>query len=271
MKYYTIKPPGSIAAYIRSFWVLEHEEAYIYRSLADGCTEMVFHYNNPFDEIMPGGQIEKSFASGIHAQSRKVRRFTVNRGFGIFGVYMYPFAMKELFAIPANCLSNEMPDLLTILGQEGRDLEERIMLAANNLERVNIMIPFFERRIRATENSSRRVMHIVGKVINSQGTVDIDTLAGDCFLSRRQFERNFKEYAGFSPKLYSRIIRFQAAIREYYAKPKSLTEIAYTCGYYDQSHFIHEFKEFSGFHPKEYFFGVPEGSEYRDVQESLPL
>jgi transcriptional regulator GlxA family with amidase domain len=99
--------------------------------------------------------------------------------------------------------------------------------------------------------------------------VDVNALAGKCFLSRRQFERNFKACSGFSPKLYTRIIRFQAAAKEYGMQYQSLTDIAYRCGYYDQSHFIHDFKEFSGFHPKEYFYGKPEGLDYRDVKEEL--
>ncbi|TXJ23716.1 MAG: AraC family transcriptional regulator [Chitinophagaceae bacterium] len=86
------------------------------------------------------------------------------------------------------------------------------------------------------------------------------------YLSTRQFERNFKEFAGFSPKLYSRIIRFQSAIEQYGQTGKSLTEIAYDCGYYDQSHFIHDFKEFSGLHPRHYFGGKAEGTSWKDAE-----
>ena len=269
MRYYTIPPPASLARYIRCFWVLENDEAYIYRSIADGSAEMVFHYNGVFDEIMPSLKIERSFTSGVHGQSRKVRRFIINKGFGIFGVYIYPFALAQLFSIPAPELSDEMPDIITMLGQEGKDLEEKIMLAKSNRERVNIMIPFFEKRLNAVEKANDAVEHVIKQVIQTNGMVNINSLADNCFLSRRQFERNFKDNAGFSPKLYARIIRFQSATKEYGNKHKSLTRIAYNCGYYDQSHFIHDFKEFSGFHPKEYFHGKPEGMHYRDVKEVL--
>jgi transcriptional regulator GlxA family with amidase domain len=149
------------------------------------------------------------------------------------------------------------------------ELEEKIMLAKDNRERVNIMIPFFEKRLHKVEGANAGVVHIINRIIHTKGQADINKLANDCYLSRRQFERNFKDYSGFSPKLYARIIRFQAATKEYGIKNKSLTEIDYDCGYYDQSHFIHDFKEFSGFHPKEYFHGTPEGMQYRDVKEVL--
>lgn len=92
----------------------------------------------------------------------------------------------------------------------------------------------------------------------------VEALAKQVFQSTRQFERTFKQFAGFNPKLFSRIIRFQTALGEYHNKDKSLTEIAYECGYYDQSHFIQDFKEFSGHNPKEYFSGKTEATEWRD-------
>jgi AraC-like DNA-binding protein len=158
-----------------------------------------------------------------------------------------------------------MPCLATVLGPEGAALQEKIMLAATNRERVNIMIPFFERKLAAIKQHNAPMAYAIKNMIHAEGLVDIGKLAGDCCLSRRQFERNFKEMSGFSPKLYMRIMRFQAATKSYGMRHTSLTDIAYGCGYYDQSHFIHDFKEFSGFHPREYFYGKPEGAEYRDV------
>jgi transcriptional regulator GlxA family with amidase domain len=94
--------------------------------------------------------------------------------------------------------------------------------------------------------------------------VNIFNFADNYCLSLRQFQRRFKELSGFPPKLYARIIRFGAAMQRYGNNFRSLTDIAYECGYYDQSHFIHDFKEFSGYHPKQYFSGRTEGIEWRE-------
>jgi AraC-like DNA-binding protein len=102
-------------------------------------------------------------------------------------------------------------------------------------------------------------------VVHARSLETVEQLSAQFNLSQRQFERKFTEYAGFTPKVYSRIIRFQSALSHYGSDYKSLTDIAYECGYYDQSHFIHEFKEFSGYHPGQYFKGRPEGIEYREV------
>ncbi|GGH40096.1 AraC family transcriptional regulator [Dyadobacter endophyticus] len=269
MKYFTILPPADLARYVRFFWVLEHDladaEAYFHRTMADGCAEMVFHFKGRFDELLKTDQSELSFRSGIHGQSQSFRRFRIGEDFGIFGVYLYPFAIPALFGIPAAELSNQMPDLATFLGNAGIELEERVMLATDHPERVHIVAEFLRKRIRSHEVHEPAVFSVISSVIRSNGLAKIPELAAQSFLSTRQFERKFLAFSGFNPKLFSRIIRFHSALNEYGNKEKSLTEIAYECGYYDQSHFIHDFKAFSGEHPKTYFSGNAEGTGYRDA------
>ncbi|MBW6537542.1 MAG: AraC family transcriptional regulator [Mariniphaga sp.] len=42
----------------------------------------------------------------------------------------------------------------------------------------------------------------------------------------------------------------------------SRTQLAFNCGYYDQSHMIHDFKSLSGFTPGEYFACCEPYSDY---------
>jgi len=51
---------------------------------------------------------------------------------------------------------------------------------------------------------------------------------------------------GFSPKVWSRIQRFQRRCGSCTQGGFALAELALDCGYYDQSHFANEFKAFSG-------------------------
>lgn len=52
---------------------------------------------------------------------------------------------------------------------------------------------------------------------------------------------------GYSPKVFSRLVRFSKAYRLKESQPRlSWTAIAHTCGYYDQMHLIKDFKEFAG-------------------------
>jgi methylphosphotriester-DNA--protein-cysteine methyltransferase len=156
-----------------------------------------------------------------------------------------------------------MVDFPSVLGSDGKELEERILTAADLHDRVAILSAFLERRLRLNSREEPRVFSAISHIIQTRGLTSVTALSQKYFFSHRQFERKFKEFAGFSPKLFTRITRFQAALKEY-GSGKSLTEIALDCGYYDQSHFINDFREFSGYNPKAYFSGQAEGSEYLD-------
>jgi hypothetical protein len=57
MNYYTVPPSASLADHVRFFWVLESDASYTHHGMADGCAEMVFHYNGVYDEWLPDGRI----------------------------------------------------------------------------------------------------------------------------------------------------------------------------------------------------------------------
>jgi len=232
--------------------------------MADGCAEIFFHYNGVFDELTTGDTIEKSIAAGISGPSQKFNRFSINKSFGMFGAYLYPFAIPKFFGLPANELSNLMTDFFSLFGNDGKYLEEKMMLANDNRQRAAILSSFLEKRLLKDIPGTPAVFSSIHEIIQRRGLVNIEKLANQHYLSTRQFERKFKQFSGFTPKLYSRIIRFQAAISQYGNLNKSMTELAYDCGYYDQSHFIHDFKEFSGHHPKKYFSGKAEGTAWKD-------
>ena len=269
MLYQTFKPSIRLAPYVRFFWALEDEVArgkeFVHRSMADGCVEVVFHYRASFDEVDPEGDRTFSPISSIQAQSTAFRRFSTSKSFGIFGAYLYPYAIPRLFAYPASDFTNISPDLESVFGNEGRLLEEEMVTSVDNEARVAIVTRFLESKLSISMRELPSVHHAIHSVLDAAGDVRITELAREHDLSTRQFERKFKELAGLNPKLYSRVARFQAATQHKFAGERDLTEIAYACGYYDQSHFINDFRQFSGYTPKEYFWTNAEGTQYMDA------
>jgi len=269
MLYQVFDPPANLAPYVRFFWALESDlepgETFVHRSMADGCVEMVFHYRSAFDEITPDERIESSPLASIQAQSTRFRRFVTGESFGIFGAYLYPFAIPRLFGFPASDFTNISPDLSSVFGTEGAILDERMCTAPTNADRAKIVSEFFTAKLNARVRELPVIFRSIHTVLANKGTLAVESLAAEHNISKRQFERRFKDLAGLSPKLYSRVVRFQAATQFKLSGTRDLTEIAYACGYYDQSHFINDFREFSGYTPKEYFWGAAEGTQYLDA------
>jgi len=265
MQYYTIPPSDALKPFVRCFWVLAHdfadgEETYVYRSVADGCVEIVFHYRAAFDELITDGPAH-NWQSGIHFQSNGYRRFETRESFGIFGAYIYPFAVPYFFNTPSAITSNEMLDLQTFLGPEGRELEDKIMTAPNNAIRAELLTNFLEQKLLNIRTKDNTIASAIKYVIHSKPIHTVTQLANHFNLSERQFDRKFKEYAGFGPKTYLRLVRLNQALKQH-NQNKPLGLIAQECGYYDQSHFIHDVKAFTGYHPGFYFSGKAEGTEY---------
>jgi transcriptional regulator GlxA family with amidase domain len=81
----------------------------------------------------------------------------------------------------------------------------------------------------------------------------IRDVARDAGLSQRRFIQLFEREVGMSPKLFFRVRRFRHAlgtVRE--AAVPNWAQVAVDCGYYDQSHLIHDFRLFSNLSPTEY-------------------
>lgn len=271
MKYQTIPPGPKLEMYVRFFWILESgnlQSPFVFRTMADNCTELLFHYRGTFREIKTDGGTEESFLSGIHSQSGFYRRFVTDDSFGIFGVYLYPYAATVLLDASPPELTGQMPDIHSALGRSGQMLEEMMLLARNNRERLQIITAFLESRLEQNQNSDdyeHRARTAVRYVIQSKKMLPVSKLAERFCLSERQFTRKFREYSGMSPKLCMRISRFEEVCSRYGQTGQiTLARLAQESGYYDQSHFIRDFKEFSGYEPGEYFSGQAEGTEWRE-------
>jgi AraC-like DNA-binding protein len=72
-------------------------------------------------------------------------------------------------------------------------------------------------------------------------------------LSEKRFIQRFKAEVGVTPKRFCRLRRFQHAVASAYRSSEvDWAGLAFSCGYADQAHFIHEFREFSGITPRAY-------------------
>lgn len=254
MKYYRIKPSESIAQYVKYFWVgevdVDNGDHFKHFSIATSNAKLVFHYKGHFKELNSTGELTSSFLSGLQGQSKSHTQFISNDDVGIFGIEFFPYAIPFLFSIPATAVTNQFIDLEILLGARGRDLQNCILSASCNRERVSIVTKFLESVMKPFRHSF--IMDSIDRINLSKGEINIYNLIRQYDVSQRQFERLFKEVTGFSPKSYAKILRFELAVSKFPGN-QSFTHIALDSGYFDQSHFIHDFRQFTGLLPKDYW------------------
>jgi AraC-like DNA-binding protein len=84
-------------------------------------------------------------------------------------------------------------------------------------------------------------------------SLSVRETARELGISERRLHRVFSEDVGLSPKQWSRVRRFQRAVRAlHHGDEMRWAELAAACGYADQSHFSRDFHSFSGIDPTTY-------------------
>jgi transcriptional regulator GlxA family with amidase domain len=112
---------------------------------------------------------------------------------------------------------------------------------------------FLFNQLKSNENKFNNDIRFAVSQMQLNTKISILELASEVNMSKRNFERRFLENVGLTPVFFNRIVRFQKAIKLINQQNKlSFTELAYSTGYYDQSHFIRDFKQFYGQPPKEF-------------------
>lgn len=86
---------------------------------------------------------------------------------------------------------------------------------------------------------------------NLEGQLSCEDVADVSGMSRRQLERQFKQYLKVSPSEYVSQIRLLRAADLLTGTALSITEIAYACGFNSSTHFSKRFKEYFGIRPRD--------------------
>jgi AraC-like DNA-binding protein len=134
-------------------------------------------------------------------------------------------------------------------------IEEELATAGNDNQRILIVERFLLSELKKT-TTDLLVSEAIQKIKLSKGDIKIKDLLTELPVSRDAFEKRFRKITGTSPKHFSVIIRIKNLIGNY-SETISLTEAAYSAGYFDQAHFIKDFRSFTGQTPHDFFKTPP--------------
>ncbi|MFC3702722.1 helix-turn-helix domain-containing protein [Reinekea marina] len=213
--------------------------------IANRLTEITFAFNN----TKPNADL---VFSSIQGHTYLPRTAVVSEYNHLIGVTFNSYALNRVFDTQALDLSNEFISVDTFLGSKGKTLNEMIASPNTTEKRIKILSDFILSMLNERFSNDRLILNSINKIDLSLGTLRIEDLAKKYHLSEKQFGRRFKAFTGFSPKIFSRIVRFEASIANQ-INSDSLTDLAQKTGYFDQAHFNNEFKSLTGFSPKNFW------------------
>ena len=255
MLFKQFKPSREVSLFIECFWIAEDTCTDVCREkiIPDGFTEIIFHYREPYRINIDGrwqtqpknliaGQISNHFLLENTGQS------------GMLGIKFKPTALTHLFNLNMDKLTDKVVGLESKVGKRFNDIETVLQTQKSPGEKfreVDSWFVDFVKSHRVTENVTDRVVDLIFK---KKGMITVRELTGTFHISERQLERLFKKYIGLSPKFFSRIIRFNHIFQLMKDKDSTWTGLAFSSGFFDQSHFIKNFQEFTGEGPSSYLF-----------------
>jgi AraC-like DNA-binding protein len=257
MKYSVFDPSPALQPFIKCFWTLEDEafdESSRQRVVPDGCAELIFHYCDPYRQYLDDGTTIIQPRSFVFGQISTFIEVGPSGKTGIVAARFLPQGLTPFIRIPVSSLENIALGLVDVYGIPGKELEEKVLAAQSNAERIQVIEAFLLTLLADPQTVDTVTKACVDTIFQSRGQLDVMQVAGKMNINRRSMERKFISTIGMSPKQLSKVVRLQAALKMMEAgKYTSLTSLAHENGYYDQAHFIKDFREFTGMSPKSFF------------------
>lgn len=254
MIYREFKPHPLLAPYIECYWKADADKPPFRDTeslIPDGTIELMFNFGDDYAQIKNGAKetVKGSHIIGIRKQALQISQTSRQH---IFSIRFRPGGSYPFFHIPAHLFANGFWGIGELAGKDYRQLEERLYEAKTDHERVNITDRFLlSRPHQENDDYDFAVRSSRWLLQNPESSIaEACRVFGTHY---KQMERKFSQVIGVTPTELLKIQRFNRAILTMYScQYRSLTDVAYACGFYDQSHFIREFRLLSGFSPRQF-------------------
>jgi AraC-like DNA-binding protein len=249
-------PSPVLQPYVKTFLILESEHGMVNRILPDTAIVIAFRLRGQvsFSDNGDTQTLPQSVISGIRESSRLV---DYGAGTANLLIIFKEGGAAAFFNEPLHELGSISVSLDYLIERSKVNaIEEELAVADNNNQRILIVERFLLSELKKTQRDLL-VCEAIQQIMRSKGDIKIKDLLSGLPISRDPFEKRFRKITGTSPKHFSVIVRLKNLI-DTYSGAVSLTDAAYSAGYYDQAHFIKDFRAFTGQAPLDFFKTPPQ-------------
>lgn len=212
-------------------------------------------YGIDFSRVVPDKRNDFIFIySGIQKQARKAY---ITSPFDKIGIVFNQLGINHFISIPlSTALSHPVDKSFHYFDNDLKNYCSKIYEESDYDRKTELLDQFFKTKYNNFEEPILK--KCVQEIINTSGKLTVKDLSLKFHVSRKTLLRLFQTHMACSIKDYIDIVRFRKAMNEYILlnRSVSLTEMALSNGYYDQSHFINHFKKFTGINPKLLFKNI---------------
>ncbi len=250
--YFLARPPraAGLVPFVELLWSCRRNAAHHFeRVLPSGRAQLLVNLaEDELREYPESGPRRVGSGAGLQGPSAAPRVIDTAEQARICGVSFRLGGTLPFIDVAPQELVNQTVELDCLWGVDGRLLRERLCETPSPSEQLDVLELILLEKLRGSPSmdplfvSASRLLvvgksvHAVRDALNVSATRLIDV---------------FRQHTGLTPKLYSRLQRFQRAIRSVDADC-SWAQLAAHHGFSDQAHMIREFQTFAGTTPKRY-------------------
>ena len=236
MAYQQQQPTRRLRPFIDGYWMVKTTGTGENRPriLPDGCQDIIINTNDPGSVRLVGTMT--SHAAALCSEPV------------LFGVRFKPAGLAVFAPVPQSELRDQVLTLESVCRPLATAFTQIAVPGSHSFaEWVAVIEPLLLRSLIKATLPDRRVLVAVESILTTNGQVSIRQLTNDVCVSERQLERLFAQSVGIAPKPLSEIVRFRALCHLLIEQPNlSLTDAAFSMGYYDSAHLTRVFKRLSG-------------------------
>lgn len=259
MKYTELRPCNSLTQYVKCFYIYESETNVAFEDTVfpSGCVEIIFNLGTGNWQTAVGDSFVTNPCVELWGQIiRPLPIKSIGRN-TMLGIRFLPHAASYFLNEKVDLFTNQVIDFSDLSGNAVRALYSKLLEATTWDKRIELIENFLLYRLSGSERKLDKIAmvnNIMNEIRQDDFFDNIENVASRHGVTSRYLQKLFLQYTGLTPKLYTKINRFQNSLRLVTKRDVSFTSIAYDCGYFDQSHFIREFKSFTGLTPSVYSF-----------------
>lgn len=256
--YIPVKP---LSDYVEMFWYWKdyHPPHPRERILPMGCMEITISLSDvPFQiTAEQKHSIHGAMVGGAHSKPFII---DTSQTVTLLSVWFKPGGANLFFGVPSSELLNMHLPLETLWRSDADTLYDRLREAQSPNQCFQILENALLWRLQHASPRHRAVSYALTIFRSDPQNTKIKDVVDRIALSPTRFIHVFREDVGMTPKQFCRIQRFQGVLKVVASKKEvDWVDVALSCGYYDQSHFINDFRRLAGISPTAY---MPQSYEH---------
>lgn len=212
----------------------------------------IYFYPNDHIEVLHDINMEGviAHAASITGPKNKPVGLKFGNDYLMIKVAFQPTGLYRLLKTPMQSLVNNGLNASDFFSNDIDSLTYSLGNTSSYDDMIIIVSDYMNNQIQKGILPEEPIDQVAIKMLDPFSKLSISEWASMACLSIRQFERNFATRVGISPKMYTRIVRFENAMKIKNKSPeKSWSEISLECDYDDPSHLLREFRQFADFPP----------------------